>query len=115
MEDTSSTVDVSSSAASTDATAVDTESNKDDDLAGIELAPPAEGQAKERGAHLSGKINNLLTTDLSTISGSFDIVSIRKSKVSDTTLQNKLTFLSYSSILRSRWNFPIGTIKFLLV
>lgn len=72
-------MDASSTAASTDATVVDTESNEDEDLAGIELAPPVEGQAKERSAHLSGKINNLLTSDLNTISGSFDVVIIRES------------------------------------
>lgn len=48
-----------------------------DTLVSDEPPPAIEGEIKERTTQLTGKINNLLTGDLTTIVGSFDAVAIR--------------------------------------
>lgn len=76
---TPSTADVDSSAVSRDTTEVESESRAETDtLVGEESSPAKEGQSKERAAHLTGKINNLLTGDLTTITESFNAVAIRE-------------------------------------
>lgn len=76
---TPSTVEADSSAVSRDATEVETESRTDSDtLVTGDSSPAGENKAKERTAHLTGKINNLLTSDLTIITDSFNAVAIRE-------------------------------------
>ena len=70
--------------ASTDAdseTAVDASESDIDSPADVEAGPDVsaakEAKAEERSANLAGKINNLLTADISTISGCSYLVILR--------------------------------------
>lgn len=58
----------------------DSKSRSDtDSSAGRDATPAGENQTKERAVHLIGKINNLLTTDVSIIVNSLNAVEIRAS------------------------------------
>ena len=74
------TAEADSGATSRDATEVESESRAETDtLVTVDSTPPKEDQAKERAAHLTGKINNLLTADITTITDFFNVVAIRTS------------------------------------
>lgn len=81
-ENVSSTQGTASDSVDTDDIMAGTMVNDDISAGVIDPVSPVESRAKERSGHLTGKINNLLTGDLHTISNSFDIVAIRKSIVS---------------------------------
>lgn len=74
---TPSMIEADSNAESED-TEVESESRAETETLVTEEPALVKDQAKERTAHLTGKINNLITGDLSIIGDSFSIVAIRR-------------------------------------
>ena len=49
-----------------------------EDAGGLAESGPDGGHSKEKTGHLVGKINNLITSDISGLSSSFDVVDVRE-------------------------------------
>lgn len=75
---TPSHIEANSNVVSKDSLDVEPESRSDSATLVVGSAIHAEGsQVEERAAHLMGKINNLLTTDVTIISESLNFVAVR--------------------------------------